>query len=175
MKLPRFWNSDKLLSVSAILISFATFATLIYQTRLLQKQQFASAMPYLALYYSMPYDSTFTLLLENNGTGPAFINEIKIHYQGKVYSTDPPRFYKSTILPKDTIYFGYSNINKGRVLPAGEQISLVENTRSLKDAAKLKRLFGEEGTAKLEIIYSSVYEEQWRIIGLTTAPEKLED
>jgi hypothetical protein len=45
-------------------------------------------------------------------------------------------------MPKDTIYFSYSNINKGGVLPAGEKISLVENIRSLRDAAKLKRLFG---------------------------------
>jgi hypothetical protein len=44
----------------------------------------------------------------------------------------------------------------------------------VEDVRKLRKLFANQ-TAKIEIIYSSVYEEQWRIFGMANAPVKLDD
>ncbi len=174
MKIPKFWNSDKFLSLSAILISFATFATLIYQTRIFQKQQYASVLPYLEIWNSNPTDSKYRLLLINNGIGPAFIKDIKIHFQGKQYNYDPSTFYGNVIFPKDTIRFISSNIVKGQLIPAGEEIEMVLVENSVEDVRKMRKLFGNQ-RAKIEVVYSSVYEEQWRIVGMGNAPVKLDD
>ena len=45
----KFWSSDKFLSLLAFLISLGTFSTFAYQTYLIQKQQYASTMPYLSI------------------------------------------------------------------------------------------------------------------------------
>ena len=44
-----FWSSDNLLSLFAFLVSVGTFSTFAYQTYLIQKQQYASMMPYLMI------------------------------------------------------------------------------------------------------------------------------
>jgi hypothetical protein len=36
----------------------------------------------------------------------------------------------------------------------------------------MQELFGNE-TAKVEIVYASVYEEEWRVTGMTNQPEKI--
>ncbi|MDZ7897109.1 MAG: hypothetical protein U5N85_03645 [Arcicella sp.] len=46
---PQFWNADKIVSLSAILISLATMTIYLYQTHLIGKQQNASVMPYLRM------------------------------------------------------------------------------------------------------------------------------
>jgi hypothetical protein len=174
LKIATFWDADKFLSISAMLISVGTFATFIYQTNLIQKQQYASVLPYLEIWNSGADPSKYKLLLVNNGIGPAFIQEIKIQYQGRTYPYDPAVFYSEVIYPSDTIFFISTNVNKGQVVPAGEQIEMVIITNSEKDAVKLRNLFGKQ-IAKLEIVYSSVYEEKWRINGMGKAPVKLED
>ncbi|QHT71409.1 hypothetical protein GXP67_34505 [Rhodocytophaga rosea] len=174
LKIARFWDADKFLSISAMLISVGTFATFIYQTNLIQKQQYASVLPYLEIWNSGADSTRYKLLLVNNGIGPAFIKDIKIHYKGKTYPYDPIVFYSEVIYPSDTISFISTNVNKGQVVPAGERIEIVIVNNSVKDAAKLRQLFGNQ-TAKLDIVYSSVYEEKWRLDGMGKAPVKLDD
>ena len=47
----KFWSSDKFLSLLTFLISIGTFSTFVYQTYLIQKQQYANVLPYLQTSY----------------------------------------------------------------------------------------------------------------------------
>ena len=76
-KMPRAkikWNSDKLLSLSAISISFITLIIFIYQTNIMSRQNYISIMPYLDLSTTNDVsDYHFELNLKNHGVGPAII------------------------------------------------------------------------------------------------------
>ncbi|MBT8223808.1 MAG: hypothetical protein KJN96_11640, partial [Eudoraea sp.] len=43
------WNSDRILGLSAMSISFITLVIFIYQTNLMSKQNYLSILPYLQL------------------------------------------------------------------------------------------------------------------------------
>ncbi len=174
MNKSKFWNADKILSLTAFLISVGTFLLLGYQTHLIRIQQYASALPYLEMWNSSPDEKQYKLILANNGVGPAFVKEVKMHYKGKVYAYDPVTFYQKVIWPKDTIRFISTNLNPGQVIPAGHQVELVVVGDSEKYAGKLKALFNGDGDVTIEVEYSSIYEEVWRKKGMMNPPEKLE-
>lgn len=174
MNKPKFWTSDKIISISAFLISLATLFTLMFQTRLMQKQQYASALPHLMIGDSYSNQS-FSLSLVNNGVGPAFIQDIKIYYDGKSFDHDPASFLRTIMRENnsESINFHWTLVSKGRVLPAGKSIEMIGVQNSAKDADKLLKIFVEE--AVVEIIYTSIYDETWRVKGLAGVPEKLDD
>ena len=157
------WSADRFLSIAAMVVSIGTLFTIIYQTNIFRKQQYASVLPYLELWNSSNKDS-YRLILVNNGIGPAFIEEVKIHYQDSAYLLDPANFYEEVISKEDTIRFGHSNIGKGRLIPSGVDIDLVVSRDSL-NSAKLKSWFsgGSPYDLDIEITYRSVYGEQWVI------------
>lgn len=180
----KFWNSEKIISLSAFVVSIATLLALMYQIRLsgeqnelVRKEQYASVLPYLEIWPSSRSSTHFSLSIVNNGIGPAFINEVKVVYKGQEYEGDPNTFYYSKIVEIDTILFGYGSVGKGHVLRAGEERSLIETNVSRADADKLKYWFGRPTAdgerAKVEITYSSVYGERWVTRGIATIPEPL--
>ncbi len=172
---PKFWNADKIVSFSAILISLATMGVYIYQTHLIQKQQHASVMPYLMIGYSHHSNEHFNVEITNNGLGPAFVEEVNVYFQGKKYpNTDLGVFFYDYNFKRDTLSFGNSSIIIGTLIPSGKTIVNVE-ANDRKNADKFNKYFRNDEPLKLEIIYSSVYGERWRARGGFTRPEKLEN
>ena len=177
----KFWNSDKLLSLFAFLISFCTFATFAYQTylisaqqELIRKEQYASVLPYLMINYSQSSKSDYSVQLFNNGVGPAFFEEIKIHYGGEIYNHGPNGFIRYIINSQDSVKVGGWEPEPGFALPAGQIMTLV-NSQDERAANTLVKLFdGSQGKAKIEITYSSIYDEKWIIKPTSLVPEKLE-
>jgi hypothetical protein len=180
-----FWNAEKLLGLSALLVSIASVSAIFYQTHLMQKQQFASVLPYLELWNNGGGDN-YRLTLINNGTGPAFVKDVRVHYQGKVYEMDHQGFWSQQIyLPdsakwdavfaKDTIgnTFFYGNLYKGRVIKSGEEFALFTVTNSPELVQALRGMFGNN-TARLEITYTSIYDEEWLLEGTGSVPKKQE-
>jgi hypothetical protein len=181
----KFWNAEKLLGVSALLVSVASVLAIFYQTHLMQKQQYASVLPYLELWNTGGGDN-YRLLLINNGTGPAFVKDVKVHYQGKIYAMDHHNFwYQQMYLPdsvkweallaKDSTrksYF-YGNLYRGRVIKSGEEFALFTITNSPEMVQALGGMFGNN-TARLEVTYTSIYDEEWRLKGTGSVPIKQE-
>ncbi|MEQ8904360.1 hypothetical protein [Ekhidna sp.] len=170
------WSSDRWLSLVAIIASLGTLFTIVYQTDLIRKQQYASVLPYLEMWNSQPGrpGESYIYLLMNNGIGPAFIKEVKIHYKDSVYNHDPASFTFSVIKPIDSITnVSYSNIKKGRLVPAGEQMELVGVTKDTVNAPILKKWFSDQDVIQVEIIYESVYGERWSARGIASEPMKL--
>jgi hypothetical protein len=174
---PKFWNADKIVSFSAILISLATMGVYIYQTHLIQKQQHATVMPYLRMGYS--YDSDrFDFIIYNEGVGPAFIEEVNIYYDGKKYKDmDISDFMLEEYYKKDIALssgLSYANVNKNGLFAAGKNRTLLSCQKSVEKTHKLQDLFFKE-KVRMEVIYSSLYGEKWIVSKVDERPKKLED
>lgn len=167
------WSSDRIVSMTAIIVSLGTLFTIVYQTQLIRKQQYASVLPYLEQWTSDQRDS-YSFLLLNKGLGPAFIKEVKVLYGDSTYEGGPAKFVYDIIKPIDSVknYF-YGNIKKGMLIPAGERFEMVASENDLKNAGILRSWFSQRDSVTLEIIYESVYGERWVTNGMATEPIKL--
>lgn len=172
MREKKFWNAEKLMSITAVLISIGTLFTILYQTNLMRKQAYASALPYLEVWNAGANDS-YELLLVNNGIGPAFIDDVRVIWNDEIVQDDPYGFYLKHVINKDPINgLLHSNVGKGRVIPAGQRVKMLDTKGSAENAQKLRGWFGGD-KAIVEIEYSSVYEEKW-VTGMGMKPKKIE-
>jgi hypothetical protein len=172
---PKFWNADKIVSLSAILISLATMTIYLYQTHLIRKQQSASVMPYLLIGTSSHNNEHFNFGIENNGLGPALIEEINVIFKGKKYKNcDLAKFFYNYNPQKDTLYFSNGDIVSGMLVPSGKTIINIE-TNNQKSADKLKEYFWSKKILDVEVIYASIYGEKWMVSTQNIRPQKIED
>ncbi len=173
---PKFWNADKIVSFSAILISLATMSIYLYQTHLIIKQQHASVMPYLMVGPSSFNDGHVMINLQNNGLGPAFVEKLNVYYQGTKYEGCDLAVFFMRHNKKDTIQLGYSSIIVGQLIPANKNIEMLVISDNKKEADKLKKYFwNTDKPIELEIFYSSIYGDKWKMRGNFTRPEKIDD
>jgi hypothetical protein len=163
-----FWNIDKILGLTAILVSMATFGIYLYQTHLIQKQQSAAVWPYVECYtnYIPQSEETckYQLVMRNKGVGPALIKNIKIDYFGIKHEGDPNRIYLEKLFGKANVpdcNFAFAN---GSVIPAGESIILLEVVEPQKFADSFYEIFK---ATSFKICYASIYQDFW-----TTEKEK---
>ncbi len=68
------WRFDIIISVCAMLVSMGTFATFLYQTKIIQEDSKASVYPHIEIErrYGSRESPYFTLVAKNVGIGPAF-------------------------------------------------------------------------------------------------------
>lgn len=153
-------KSDKLISLIALLISLGTFITFSYQNYLIQKQQYRSVMPYLMINKFTGYDENQQALTRidifNNGVGPAFIEEIEIKYEGKVYSS-VREFLLKGIYVTTPIKTGMTELTSGYAIPSIEGITVLESN----DSTAAKVLDEVYQKMEMKVIYSSLYDEKW--------------
>ena len=82
------FDTDRIVSLSAMVVGVASLVIIVYQTQLTRQAQHASVLPYL--YIQLSFNETGTnLLLNNSGIGPALIDEVHIRYQGREIVADP--------------------------------------------------------------------------------------
>jgi hypothetical protein len=165
-------NSDKVLSITAFVISIATLIALIYQSnlvkeqnKLIQKEQYASVMPYLTMgFMGSEDDSKFELILKNDGVGPAFIKEISIQYKDSLYPISIIEFYTQILKIKNenNVKILRNDIAKNMVIPVNKQIPLLTFYTNQEEAFKLLGAFGTM-EANIEITYASIYDQKWKL------------
>ena len=173
-------STDRLLSLVAFVISCCTLYVFFYQTSLMKKQQYASVLPYLEIGNTQS-NGDYSFIIQNNGIGPCFIDEINIHYNDSIYrNSDVNDFFEQVIIKQDTIInahnVSHATIRKGMLIPEKEVRHMLRLGGDVKDFNKkqdrLRYWLNDE--IKIEIIYSSVYGEQWRILAPeTVVPIKL--
>ncbi len=163
-------SADRLLAILAFVISVCTLYVFFYQTSLMKKQQFASVLPYLAI-GNTQIEGDYSFILENNGIGPAFIDEINIHYNDSIYrNMDINDFFTEVIAKQDTMLnsmsITHSTISKGMLIPEKDTKYMLRLNRNTKDFRKkhyqLRNWLNNK--IKLEIKYSSIYGEKWKIV-----------
>lgn len=159
----KFWSTDKIVSISAMLISILTLVVFVYQTALMRQQQQLSVMPYLAITKGGTNTPDFKIILTNNGIGPAFIESRTITYEGAVYDLDFPNFFNEYIPAFRSLnHVFHSNITQGKMIPPGETVYLFQVNNSQEDADSLLKLWNTS-PLQYQITYSSIYKQQWQI------------
>lgn len=163
-------NTDRLLAFFAFIISLFTLYVFFQQTSLMKKQQYASVLPYFAI-GNTQVNGDYSFILENNGIGPGFIDEMNIHYKDSVYKNmDLNNFFIDVILKQDSLLnssnITHATIRKGMLIPEKEIKYMIRLNNSDEDFEmkhyRLRQWFNEK--IKVEIKYSSIYGEKWKII-----------
>lgn len=177
-------NTDRVVSVSAIVVSLGTLFMIFYQTNLVRKEQKASVMPSLQIGYSI--NGTLERInVTNQGLGPAFIQEVRIIEKDTTYNLDPYSYINQLddYDKKETTY--YNRIYKGTIVSANHRTKIFEKRTGSTSKLILNNLFKFPYTidtdqnkivdkAVIEIVYENVYGDEWKIQSNKAIPEKLD-
>lgn len=188
---PKFWTSEKLLSLTALLVSLSTLIVFVYQTNLIRQQQFMSVYPYMNLGNEYSGTLKYKYILSNEGIGPAFIESVKITSPDKEVFNDLVDYVDHLAISEDSIWYFHSNLNAGKLIPSNKKIPLIQlvNKEMLMElglsdleglpmntieGSKMLYQILNDDSLNIEIIYSSVYGERWILKNHTNTPVKLE-
>lgn len=178
------WDTDRIVSLSAMVVGVGSLVIILYQTKLMREQQRASVMPYLMLAVQSNKDTTF-LTLRNAGIGPARLDDVRVRYKGTDYALDPHDFFVQQ-RPEFVKTYGLSvdKLIPGRLVPAGEWIQTLGTDGAEQGVALLKEvlplfqiaevpktwltMFGGADVPASEkavvfVTYSSIYGDQWHL------------
>ena len=173
-------STDRLVGISAIVISLCTLIIFIYQTELIREQSRLSVKPRIAFSSSQNQkDSTyqFRQVMVNKGLGPAIIDSMALIYNGKYYELDMGEFL-GTKFPKITDFGVLSQSTtyvKGTTLRAGEESTFYTYRANMKFLDSLALYLGigddDEDPFDFEVIYTSIYEDQYWKLSTLDSPE----
>jgi len=177
------WDTDRIVSLSAMVVGVGSLAIILYQTKLMREQQRASVMPYLMMAVQSNKDTTY-LTLRNAGIGPAMLNDVRVRYKGNEFVGDPYDFFVQQ-RPEvvKTLPMGVDKLIPGRLVPAGEWIQTMGTDGAEPGVAFLKQILplfaiaevpqtwlmaaGVTGPAAeravVFVTYSSVYGDTWHL------------
>jgi hypothetical protein len=176
------WNSDKILSLSAMSISFITLIIFIYQTNLMSRQNALSILPYLQVSTSNNAEgNSYILSVQNYGVGPAIIESVRLEYKGKGYDLEDYDDYLFDFLVSqaselDSITnVDTSTLNSGMAIPANTNYNIFRVT-TLKDYQLFLKVFNRllANGLRYEIRYKSIQDEHWLIHIDSEGPEKID-
>lgn len=160
-------DSSIVVSLCAIFISFLTLIFIIRQTNLMSVQQRAAVLPYLEVLSSSNTNDSivtdYSLLIKNNGLGPAFIKNVNVVYNGKEYEGVDLINFVSDNLKMDYLQLSSSDIRIGTLIPSNGEILHLKTNDSV-FATKLSKLLNSD-KLKLKIEYASVYDDKWIVTG----------
>jgi hypothetical protein len=179
-------DTDRIVALTAVLISVCTAVLTLYQTKLMRESAHASVMPYLSITIRSDVNGVY-LMLNNTGIGPALIDDIRIRHKGKDLAGDPYQFVVNERPDLVEKQLAVDKITPGRLIPAGAAVQMVGTDGpdralmvkallqmfELIDAPKrwLENVDAVGGDkAIVEISYSSVYGDRWRIRSNESVP-----
>ncbi len=184
------FNSDRIIAVSAIMISLMTLFIFLYQTNVVEEQSRLSVRPRLTFNKNITRSTTLrdsssstevnlSLILRNNGLGPAIVESSSIDYRGKSYEIGS--FFQE-VFPELANY-GYfqmiTELTEGEAIPASEATEIFSYRYNEKDQELIDQYLGISKSFDLPfdvlIVYSSMYEEKWKVRSNTQGhPEKID-
>jgi hypothetical protein len=131
-------------------------------------------------------------VLRNAGVGPALIDDVRIRYQGREIVSDPYDFYIGLRQDSSKGALSVDKVMPGRLIPAGEGVRMLGTNGAERGLmlGELLRVFeisevprawlanlglspSAADRAVIEITYSSVYGERWRVRSDRIVPERL--
>lgn len=148
-------NTGVIIGTIAILINVIAVSVYMYQANIMQKQQYASAWPYLEWLLIFNEETGLRLEVKNNGVGPAIVKHIDVRLRGEPSNMDS--LFSQLI---GTSQFPHvTSLIKNRVLPAGGSIKPFQIS-NLEWASKTYQALKEQ-QFELRICYESIYGDQW--------------
>ncbi|MEM1323751.1 MAG: hypothetical protein AAGG75_26050 [Bacteroidota bacterium] len=163
-------NTDRIIGLSAMLISLLTLIIFIYQTNLMRTQSRLSVTPRIGFSQAESSEDSVIIISEtivNKGLGPAIIESIEILHKGQRYPLDFVNFLDSAF-PEIHKYIDLESstqMNTGSTLSAGESKQLYRISIPVeKIDALLAYVQIEEDRLPfaIEVVYSSIYNERWK-------------
>ncbi|UUC20832.1 hypothetical protein NOV18_10250 [Pseudomonas asiatica] len=154
------WTDDVPAIASGIIALLALFAT-VYQSHLSRKHNRLSIRPHLAIHGEEGDDCTFTVIIRNDGLGPANIEDLKIYRDGKKLDASGEHLITKAFegLEKCELK-SLEAISPPFILPANHSIKLAtigydESIDSIDEHL--------ENILRLEIPYTSSYGEKFKL------------
>jgi hypothetical protein len=135
------WDTDRIVSVSAMLVGVCSLFIVLYQTALISEQQKASVLPYLMIAYNSDNDGAF-LALRNLGLGPARIERISVRRGGSNFDGDPYAYYATlpdVKVPAEHVY--RDRVLPGMLIPSGSVWQMLGSRSSQQMSGELLRTF----------------------------------
>lgn len=174
----KFWTSDKVVSLAAILISLTTLYIFVKQTNIIEKQSRLSAMPYLMLETSNNGElSVFMVDVVNHGVGPAIVEKRVMRYMDKVYDVELIDFLRAQIPQMDTLnVINVSTLQPGLAIPAGGKRNVLTVGGNREDYLAFLAILAkiQEDGFGYEVEYKSIYEDRWIINSIEDTPEEIQ-
>ena len=179
-------DTDRVISLTAMLIGLGSLFIIVYQTMLTREAQHASVLPYLSIVITSTNDGV-SVNLANVGIGPALIDGIRVRDQGRVHEGDLHDFFVARF-PEEK-RFAVDKVLRGRLIPAGQNVQMLgmdgaqpgqeflAGLLRLVEIADAPRAWvanvGGLGGVKavIEVDYSSVYGDRWRLTSDRVVPE----
>ncbi|WP_445382022.1 hypothetical protein [Robiginitalea sp. IMCC43444] len=177
------WNSEKILSLSAMAMSFLTLLIFIYQTNLMSRQNYLSILPYLQLSYSNnPEAHSFSLSLKNHGVGPAILESVRLKYKGSDYNVAEYDYELLSLLREldpslDSLKtFNFATLEEGIAIPANTSYTILSVANSPEDYKLLLQSLDriEREGVRYEIGYKSLQDEHWIIHDDSAGPKRID-
>ncbi|WP_027076358.1 hypothetical protein [Maribacter antarcticus] len=174
------WHSERILSLSAMTISFFTLIMFTYQTNLMSQQNYLAILPYVSISTANnPVDNTFSLSIDNFGVGPAIIESIMAKHKGESFdlsdfNDEVLKFLKTRGPELDSLkVISNSTLDKGLAIPVNASYNIMEVKNSQKDYQLLTNSLNKllEDGFYFEIIYKSIQNERWMITNNTQGPK----
>ena len=162
---------DRIVGISAIIISLCTLIMFIYQTKMIHQQSRLSVTPRLAFTTSLQENdstSTYSITLMNKGIGPAIIQNAKIIYNDTEHDFDISDFLEKEFpnLDQKGQAWSFSTLEEGDALSAGESSVLLSCSIKNDKLAEVKehlQFNGNQLPFNLNVEYASMYDELWEI------------
>jgi hypothetical protein len=191
-------DTDRVLSLSAMVIGVGSLFVILYQTHLMRLSQHASVMPYLMIGFTSN-SGGIHVNLRNAGIGPALIGDVRIRQATVETATDPYTFFLRGDANRRKFRLTVDSAVAGRLIPAGEGIQMVgvdgqfltDDTRGsifkellqTFDLAEVPHNWYEgiglsaadPRRAVIEVVYSSIYGDRWRIRSNNFSPEPVRE
>jgi hypothetical protein len=182
------WDTDRIVALSAMAVGLCTLFITLYQTYLTRQAQSASVLPYLVFAINSN-DAGAYITLRNDGVGPAMVQDLRIRYRGAEHRKDPYDFFLEQQPNANGGGLTVDRVMAGRLIPAGSTVQMlgsVGGPQRVPMLTELLRLFaiaevpkawlvtlGATGTDKavIEITYTSVYGDRWRLRSDESVPK----
>jgi hypothetical protein len=173
MATKKTWNADRILSVSAIIVSACALVVSVVQTRIMQVQQEKSVWPHVRWYTqcSLKPDSTgdFAIHVTNKGVGPAIIEKVTLRLDGVDYPNDSIGKVIGKMIHQDLRDVSEVAFDQTVMLP-NDNIACFESTNP-KQAFKIAYVYLDEisnnGRFDIIINYRDVYGNKFISTGKT--------
>lgn len=180
-------NADRIVSISAIIVSLATVFLIVYQTNLMRQEQKSSVMPSLMIGYSSSNDTLNNILnekiwIQNKGLGPAFIQKILVKDSLGKHEVDLYKYFEEINSNKNAV--GIRRFFPGLIIPKNEGMTLYQKYSDSTSKVILGNYFKypyetinlsktENHTAVIIIYYTNVYGDEWKIESQSSVPTEV--
>ena len=183
LKLPK---TDRILGISAMIISLVTLIIFIYQTEIINQLSKLAVKPHLSFQLlQIGNDSiiTFTQTLKNKGLGPAIIQDASILFRNQEYSLFADLFFNEVFpeLDKYASLVSSTGVDHRAVVSPDETLVIYRIDVPVTKVSELLEYFEIDendvnGAPKwnFEIRFTSMYEaEQWLVDDSKNFPKPL--